>query len=68
MVKTVGGRDNFHLIDKIILTGGSSRVRYISDKISDLAGKNKILIDENFYNSVSKGLSLYAFYKNIKTI
>ena len=60
--------ENEHSIettDKIILTGGSSRVHSIGTKVKAISGEKKVLMDDNFYDSVSKGLSLYAYYKNI---
>ncbi len=66
MNNTVGGEENYCDIDKIILTGGSSRVKHISDTVSAITKKKDILLDRNFYDSVSKGLALYAYYKNLK--
>ena len=65
MNQTVGGEHQYVNTDKIILTGGSSRVKIISDTVADLTGSDKVLMDSNFFDSVSKGLSLYAYYKNI---
>lgn len=52
--------------DKIILTGGSSRIKNVYDAVAQITGSGKIIMDNNFYDSVSKGLSLYAYYKNIR--
>lgn len=54
--------------DKIILTGGSSRIPNVYEKVSEITGSGKVLMDSNFYDSVSKGLSLYAYYKNISIL
>lgn len=66
MNQSVGGENQYCNIDKVILTGGSSRVRSIAESVASLTSPDKILMDDNFYDSVSKGLSLYAFYKNIR--
>lgn len=65
---TIGGTQGYNTIDRFILTGGSSRVSIIEDRVAQKAGKEKILMDSNFYDSVSKGLSLYAYYKKISII
>ena len=66
--KTIGGSSKLATVDRFILTGGSSRVHYIGERISELTGQDKILMDKNFYDSVSRGLSLYAYYNNISII
>jgi molecular chaperone DnaK (HSP70) len=55
-------------VDKVILTGGSSRVKLIQRRISKLFSEEKMLKDQNFYNSISKGLALYGFYNNIRIV
>lgn len=52
-------------IDRVILTGGSSRVGYIRERTEQLSGAERIILDNDFYNSVSKGLALYAHHKDI---
>ena len=53
-------------MDKIILTGGSSQIGYIQDVIAETFDKEKMLVDGNLHNSVSEGLSAYAYYNDIK--
>jgi molecular chaperone DnaK (HSP70) len=53
-------------MDKVILTGGSSRITYIRKVIGETFEQDKILIDSNLHNSVSRGLSSYAYHKGIK--
>jgi hypothetical chaperone protein len=65
MNKMMGENQKLTSTDKIILTGGSSRIKDVFEKVAEVAGPGKILMDDNFYDSVSKGLSLYAYYKNI---
>jgi len=66
--KTIGGKDEYNSVDRYILTGGSSRVAFIEKSVTDKAGSDKILMDSNFYDSVSKGLSLYAYFKKISIV
>lgn len=65
MEKSMGGCDNYGSVDRFILTGGSSRVKYIENRVSEKTGSEKLLMDTNFYDSVSKGLSLFAYYNKI---
>ncbi|MDC7227677.1 MAG: Hsp70 family protein [Spirochaetales bacterium] len=53
-------------MDKVILTGGSSQITYIQKVIKEIFNEDQIIIDNNLHNSVSKGLSSYAYYKGIK--
>jgi len=59
---------NYQDVNKVILTGGTSRVSDIQKKVTDLFSAGKVLQDKDFYNSISKGLALYAFYNNIKIV
>lgn len=56
---------NVDIIDKVILTGGSSQINYIQKIIGEVFSKDKIIIDNNLHDSVSRGLSSYAYYKGI---
>lgn len=64
--KTLEPEISIHSIDKVILTGGSSRVAHINEKTKEIISEHKILKDSNFYNSVSKGLALYAHHSEIQ--
>lgn len=46
-------------IDKVIVTGGSSQNKKLQEKVSALYPNAEIIIDPNFYNSISNGLALY---------
>jgi len=65
MIHSAGGETPLETIDRVILTGGSSRVVSIENETKKLFDFKKILLDSDFYNSVSKGLSLYAYDKNL---
>ncbi len=45
-------------IDSVLLTGGSSLVRLIQDHLITRFGANKIVTDENCFNTVALGLAL----------
>jgi len=66
MEAAIGG--SYHEVDKVILTGGTSRVKQIHNRVSELFNAEKVLGDEDFYNSISKGLALYGFYNNIRIV
>ena len=53
-------------MDKIICTGGSSQITYVQKVIREIFPEDRILIDNNLHDSVSQGLSLYAYHKAIK--
>jgi len=65
MITSAGGEKLLDTVDRVILTGGSSRVLSIKNATSKVIPDRKILLDCDFYNSVSKGLSLHAFDKNL---
>ena len=66
--KTIGGKQGYDSVDRFILTGGSSRVSYIEKSVKAKAGRDKVMMDSNFYDSVSRGLSLYAYYNKISIV
>jgi hypothetical chaperone protein len=53
-------------IDKVILTGGTSQIPRVRKKIEKMFSPEIMLYDSDFQNSVSRGLSLYAYYHDIK--
>ncbi|HAK45742.1 MAG TPA: hypothetical protein DCO79_07475 [Spirochaeta sp.] len=53
-------------MDKVILTGGSSQIAYMQKVIREIFTEKQIIIDNDLHNSVSKGLSSFAYYKGIK--
>jgi hypothetical chaperone protein len=55
-------------IDRVILTGGSSRNTIIYKRVLDHVEEDRVLRDEHFFDSVSKGLAFYAHYKELKIV
>ncbi|MBI9103806.1 MAG: Hsp70 family protein [Spirochaetales bacterium] len=55
-------------VDKVILTGGTSKVSDIQTRVRGVFSSGKVLQDKDFYNSISKGLALYAYYNDIKIV
>ena len=53
-------------MDRVICTGGSSQIAYVQKVIREIFSEDRILIDSNLHNSVSLGLSIYAYHKGIK--
>ena len=55
-------------IDRVIITGGSSRVDSFGHSVRGLFDEERVLTDGNFYNSVSLGLARYAWFQNLNCL
>ncbi len=55
-------------IDRVIFTGGSSRLIHVRQMVGKIFGEDKILVDTDLYNSVSLGLARYAVYNKISVL
>ncbi|MBI9106379.1 MAG: hypothetical protein JEZ04_06490 [Spirochaetales bacterium] len=52
--------DNPGRLDTLVFTGGSSKLKSLQESFHTEFPEAKIIFDENFYNSISRGLALYA--------
>ena len=52
-------------IDKLVFTGGSSKLRNLQATVKKGFPEAEILFDKNFYNSISHGLAIHAHEQSL---